>query len=41
MYKSKLFITYRHFLLLSIACAGRYLESKKRQAKEFDDEDIK
>ena len=37
----KLFITYCHSLLSSIACAGRYFESKKRQEKEFDNEDIK
>ena len=33
--------TYLHFLLSSIACASRYFESKKRQEKEFDNEDIK
>ena len=41
MNTSKLFITYRHSFLLTIACARRYFESKKRQENEFDNEDIK
>ena len=40
MHRPKLFFTYRHFLLSSIACDDRHLELKKRQEKEFDNEDI-